>query len=170
MKKIPFREAIGSLMHLAIHTRPDLLPAVSFCSRFMSKAQAGHSSAVKRIFRYLNGTAKLGLTLGKLAPDLTVIGYSDADNAGDLSYRKSTTGYVFQMCGSTISFSCKKQATVALSTTEAEYIALAATVQQAIWIRELLNSLNLKLPQSIIIFEDNQATIQSTKHSTTTPN
>jgi len=93
-----------------------------------------------------------------------VVGYCDADFAGDTEQRKSTTEYIFQLFGSTIVWSSRKQSTVALSTTEAEYTALASTVCECLWIRGMLDEmqiLNLAVPTSI--YEDNQSCITITK-------
>ena len=93
------------------------------------------------------------------------VGYSDADWGGDLDDRKSTSGYVFQISGGAVSWSSKKQTCVALSTAEAEYVALASATQEAMWMRRLSAELSGKPPVgATMIFEDNQYAISMTKN------
>lgn len=92
------------------------------------------------------------------------VGFSDADFAGDIDDRKSTTGYMFQMCGAAISWRSKKQTCVALSTAEAEYIALACAGQEAVWIRQLLSDMRCTPTGPTMMFEDNQSTISMVKN------
>ena len=95
-----------------------------------------------------------------------LVGYSDADWAGDLETRRSTTGYLFQLGGGAISWNSKRQSSVALSTTEAEYMALSAATQEAIWLRMLLEDLHIPQEQATVILEDNQACIAVVKNPT----
>ena len=92
-----------------------------------------HWTAIKRILRYLKGTSNFGLQYNFDSPDCA--GYSDADWAGDVGDRKSTSGYVFLLGGAAISWKSSKQSCVALSTAEAEYVALSAAAQEAIWLQ-----------------------------------
>ena len=114
-----YRSAVGALIYAATGTRPDIANAVGNVGKYMENPQKQHWDAVKRIFRYLNGTRNLGLQYTKGNQEL--VGYSDSDYAGDVETRKSTTGYVFQLGNSTITWNSKRQSTVAQSTTEAEY-------------------------------------------------
>ena len=93
-----------------------------------------------------------------------LIGYSDADWGGDLAERKSTSGYVFLLAGGAISWSSKKQSTVALSTTEAEYIAMCHASKEAIWLRQLLADINYKILGPTSIYGDNQGCIALSKN------
>ena len=121
-----YQQAIGCLTYLSTATRrPDIAIAVSILSRFMSKPSKEHWSGVKRIFRYLKGTLNFGLKFTVDERNLELIGFSDADWAGDLDTRHSTSGYIFKIRNSTFSWCSKKQITVAKSTPEAEYVALA---------------------------------------------
>uniref|UniRef100_A0AAV1VH94 Reverse transcriptase Ty1/copia-type domain-containing protein n=1 Tax=Peronospora matthiolae TaxID=2874970 RepID=A0AAV1VH94_9STRA len=133
----PFREAVGVSMHLTTATRPDIAFAVGYVSRFMENPREEHLVAVKRIFRYLQGT-KMHEICYKLNNKIEFRGYSDADWAGDLTDRKSTLGYTFMLLGAPVSWGSKKQPSVSLSTTEAEYIALSLTIQEGKWIHRLL--------------------------------
>jgi hypothetical protein len=163
MKNIPYKEAIGSLMYLMIGTRPDIAAAVCKLSQFMQNPGLNHWSAIKRVFRYLQGTKDYELVY-KPNKNISVVGYSDADWANDLDDRKSISGYIFKVNGNTVSWSCKKQKVVALSSTEAEYMAYSEAVKEAIWIRELLKDLNYEQLEPSVIFEDNQSTIKLAKN------
>ena len=135
--QVQFISAVGSLLYLSIMTRPDITYAVSNVAKFCASPSKQHWTAVKRIMRYLKGTLSLGLLYRKDGSS-DCIGYCDADWAGDMDDRKSTSGYMFQISGAAISWRSKKQPCVALLTAEAEYIALASAAQEAIWMRQLL--------------------------------
>ena len=92
------------------------------------------------------------------------MGYSDADWANDLDNRHSTSGNVFVMSGGAISWLSQKQATVALSTAEAEYIALGSVTQEVIWLRQLLSDLKVNVQESPELLEDNQGSIAMAKN------
>ena len=162
--KVKYQSAVGSLLYLSTRSRPDIAFAVGNAARYCAQPTQLHWSAVKRILRYLKGTTHLGLMY---RPDnSTLVGYSDADWAGDTNDRKSTSGYVFMMSGSAISWRSKKQSSVALSTAEAEYIALSSATQEAMWLRQLLSSLkDFPLSEPTIIYEDNQSTICMAKNN-----
>ena len=117
-----------------------------------------HVTAVKRVFRYLNGTRNLGITYQPTS-DTEILGFTDADWAQDISDRKSTSGYVFTLSGGAISWSSKKQTSVALSTMEAEFVALSHATKDAIWLRTLLTDLGFPPSGPIRILCDNQAAI-----------
>lgn len=161
MTNIPYQEAVGSLMYLAQCTRPDILYAVNQLSRYNSNPGMQHWGAVKTLFRYLRGTASMKLVYRKDG-DNNINGYSDADWAADVDDRKSTTGYVFTLQGAAISWCCKRQPTIALSTCEAEYMALSATVQEASWWQGLTAQFGATGPISINC--DNQSTIAIAKN------
>ena len=162
----PFREAVGALMHLATATRPDIAFAVGYVSRFMENPQVEHWTAVKRIFRYLQGTKTHGICF-KSADEVDFRGYSDADWAGDHCDRKSTSGYAFLLMSAPISWGSKKQSSVSLSTSEAEYVALSLAIQEGKWIHHLLCEIlaaSNKSAPGLKIFEDNQSCIKMTKN------
>ena len=161
-----YQSAVGSLLYLSTKTRPDIAYAVGVVSRFCSNPSNSHWVAVKRILRYLQGTVNVGL-LYSARCESTVTGYSDADWAGDVVDRISTTGYVFLMSGGAVSWRSKKQSCVALSTAEAEYMALACTFQEAIWMRKLLRSLSFDYENAsnpTVVYEDNQSAICMSKN------
>lgn len=143
MQSIPFREAVGCLMYLAQCTRPDICFAVNKLSRYSSNPGLKHWAAVKHLMRFLQGTKNHKLCYRKRdgqIPD--IIGFSDADWASDSDNRKSTTGYTFVCQGGAISWGSRKQPTVALSSCEAEYMAISAGLQEAIWWHGLRREIN----------------------------
>src|SRR5665213_2460535 len=160
-----FRQMIGSLMYLMIGMRPDIAAAVSIISQFASNPMTLYHQATKRILRYLKGMINLKLNFGEKlnsgeeSQSPTLIGYSDANWGNDVSTRRSTTGYIFFLSGGAISWSSKRQATVALSSTEAEYMALTQATKEAIWLRSLLAELNYTQERPTTLFEDNQSAI-----------
>jgi hypothetical protein len=146
-----FGSKIGSEMYLAVHTRPDIAYAVSVLSRFLSNPSPQHLKAADRILQYLRGTKYLGITYGGNANEqITQLhGYCDADYAGDKSQRKSVSGNVFFFAGGVVSHSSKRQTTVALSTTEAEYYALAKAVAESLWLQMIIKELMYNEPGQI---------------------
>jgi hypothetical protein len=127
----------------------------------MSKPTSVHWSAAKTVLRYLAGTTDYGITYGTGNPGLQV--YCDADYAGDIDTRRSTTGYVFILNGGAITWSSRLQPTVAASTTEAEYMAAASTVKEALWLRKLFKDLRLNI-DIIAINADSQSAIKLIKN------
>uniref|UniRef100_A0A7N2R0F3 Integrase catalytic domain-containing protein n=1 Tax=Quercus lobata TaxID=97700 RepID=A0A7N2R0F3_QUELO len=121
MSKVPYASAIGSLMYAMVYTRPDIAHAVGVVSRFMSRPGKQHWEAVKWILRYLKGS--LDTCLCFTGASLKLQGYVNADFAGDIDSRKSTTGFVFTLGGTAISWGSNLQKIVTLSTTEVEYVA-----------------------------------------------
>ena len=127
MKGVPYQSAVSALMYLMVGTHPDLAAAVGSLSRFASDPCPTHWQALKRVLRYLQATPTHSIRFsGSINGNL--IGYSDADWASDIETRRSTSGYVFIFNGGCISWGSKKQRTVALSSTEAEYMALSEAV------------------------------------------
>ena len=149
MSRVPYASAVGSLMYAMVCTRPDLAQAVSVVSRFMSHPGKDHWQAVKRIFRYLRGTSDVGLVYGD-SENCVLAGYSDSDYAADLDGRRSMTGYVFTVGGSVVSWKATLQPSVALSTTEAEYMALTEAAKEGIWLKGLVTDLGLQQDQATV--------------------
>ena len=118
----------------------------------------------KRILRYIRGTIHYGLKFSGLEACTTLIGFSDADWARDLNTRKSTSGYIFQIGGATVSWCSRKQSAVAKSSTEAEYVALSSATQEAIWLRRLMKDLGNITDKPTTIFQDNQGAIELAKN------
>ena len=150
---VQYQSMVGSLLHAARATRPHIAFAVSTVSKFNAAPTQAHLTAVKRIYRYLKGTLHMKLQYNCTGDHL--VRYSDADWENDLDDRHSTTGNAFVMSGGAVSWLSQKQATVALSTSEAEYVALGSAAQEAIWLQQLLFDFRANPEATINIFEDN---------------
>lgn len=157
--KVPYQEAVGSLLHLTQGTRPDLAYAVNDVSRFNANHSDEHWRAVKRIFRYLKGTMDNKLIFHS-KNDTEMHAYSDADWGSQIDDRRSCSGYTVIMSNAAISWCSKRQPIVALSSTEAEYIALSSSVREVIWIRQLAKEVDDKFDGPTLIWCDNQSTIK----------
>ncbi|XP_047100986.1 secreted RxLR effector protein 161-like [Schistocerca piceifrons] len=140
LHRIPYQQAIVSLLYLDQSTRLDIAYAVGVLSRFNSNYRKIHWEAVKQIMRYIKGTVNVGIAFRKSGTTETE-GFCDADYASDLHQRLSTTGYIFKLAGPAVSWTSKRQQTVALSTTEAEYMALSAAAQELVYLQGLLREL-----------------------------
>lgn len=156
---MPYKELIGCLMYVVLTSRPDLSASVNYLSQFQSCATDTHYQHLKRILRYIKQTAGLKLIYQRTESAEPLIGYADADYANDQNDRKSISGFVFKVFGSTITWSSRKQNTIALSSTEAEYIALSSAACEAVWIRGFLQDIGIKIEKPTKIYEDNQACI-----------
>ncbi|KAM2961779.1 hypothetical protein FF1_031321 [Malus domestica] len=152
-----YRSLVGSLQYLTF-TRPDIAYAVNSVCQFMTAPTYIHLISVKRIIRYLQGTAECGVTY-VADTDIHLTAFSDADWAADLNTRRSVTGYVVYLGGNPISWQSKKQPSVSRSSTEAEYKALAHTAADVAWIRLILKDLGVPLPFQPTIFCDNKSAI-----------
>ena len=127
-KHFPFASLIGKLLYCSNCTRPDTAMAVNHMNRYMTSATVCHWEQAKRVLRYMKGTSQLSLTFNGRLP-LKLLMWQDS-SFGDGDARRSKTGYVAMICGSAIAWGSKFQPSVALSTTEAEYMALSATTQE----------------------------------------
>lgn len=123
MERITYTSVVGSVMYAMVCNRRDLAYAASVVSRFMSKPGLTHWESLKWLMRYLKGAAGTGLYFSKNTfKEEALVGYVDSDYAGSIDTRKSLTGFVFTLYGTTISLKSNLQSVVALSTTEAEYV------------------------------------------------
>eukprot|EP00942_MAST-04A_sp_MAST-4A-sp1_P000680 g680.t1 len=165
MKKLPFRQLLGTLAHLARFTRPDIKFAVFYIARYQNNPGQKHYSALKRICRYLQGTKTEGIVFGNSKLPLTI--FVDADYGGDPDRRRSTTGYCCLFYGGPGSTKSKLQPVIADSSTAAELIAISAASKEARWLSWLIKDFgcspnytiaqqNPKLPlDPVVIYEDN---------------
>jgi len=156
-----YRGMIGSLLYLTA-SRPDILFSVCLCARSQSDPREPHLTDVKRIFRYLKGTTNLGL-LYKKSSDYKLVGFCDADYAGDRIERKSTSGNCQFLGENLISWASKRQATIALSTAEAEYISAASCCTQLLSMKHQLEDYQIT-ENCIPIYCDNTAAICLSKN------
>ena len=165
MRSVPYRELTGALLWVAIISRPDIAFAASHLAKFNSNPGQVHWKAAKRVLRYLSATRKLCLVLGcdNSGTD-ALTGYTDSDWARDRDDSRSYGAYVFMLGDSCVSWSSRKQPTVATSSTEAEYMALSNATKQAIWLRSLLSEIGLFIEStSTTMYADNRGAIELTK-------
>ncbi|KAM3206760.1 hypothetical protein ACQJBY_062115 [Aegilops geniculata] len=157
-----YRSIIGSMRYL-VNTHPDIAYAVGVASRFMETPGKQHWAIIRQILRYVRGTLNYGCTY-KAGEGTVLTGFSDSDHAGDLTDRKSTTGLVFFMGPSVITWSSQKQKIVALSSCEAEYIAAATAATQAVWLRGLVSEMLGTEKQKVQLKIDNKSAIELSKN------
>jgi hypothetical protein len=156
----PYREMVGSLGYLANGTRIDIAAALAVVSRFCNNPKRLHCDMIRRIYQYLCGNRNYLFYPYKLK--LEVVGYCDA-SFGNLEDYTSLVGYCFKIGDSIIDWKAYKEPIIALSTAEAEYVALTPTIQELIWLQQLLKDVGYK-QATTIIKEDNQACISITKN------
>ena len=160
MRTVPYISAVGSLLYLAISTRPDIAYAVSVLARFNTNPGKAHWAAVKHLFRYLKGSMDYKLSY---SPDPSTsemfVSYSDADHGGDKDTGYSTGAYVVKMGTGAVSWRSKLQEVVTLSTTEAEYIAACHAGQEMIWFHNLLEELGYNFSKPHTLHIDNMSAI-----------
>jgi transposase InsO family protein len=162
MSSVPYRQAIGALRYLADVSRPDIAAAVGEVSRYCESPEPQHWQAVCRIFKYLVGTKDFALEF-KAGDSIQLEAFADANWGGDVQTRRSTTGYLVFSNGPVSWRSCL-QRSVALSTAEAELMAVCEAACEVIWWRQLLFELGFPQPMPTTIFNDNQACIAMTDH------
>lgn len=152
-----YQRLVGKLIYLA-HTRPDIAFSVSVVSQFMHSPYEEHLEAVYRILRYLKSNPGKGLYFKK-TNDRDVSIFTDADWAGSVIDRKSTTGYCAYVWGNLVTWRSKKQGVVARSSAEAEFRAMAQGICELLWIQKLLEELKLKIDLPLKLFCDSKAAI-----------
>ncbi|KAM6570403.1 hypothetical protein CsatB_018388 [Cannabis sativa] len=164
MDSMPYASCVGSLMYCMVCTRPDLAYALIMVSRFIADPGKEHWSAVKWILRYLKGSMDIGLVYdNKFQEGIEVNGYVDSDYAGSIDTRRSITGYAFTVLGGCISWKSNLQKVVALSSTEAEYMAATEAIKEAIWLKGFTHELGFK-SESITVHCDNQSALHLMKN------
>ena len=165
-----YKSLVGSLLYAAGGTRPDIAFAVGQLARHMDSPTEADWSNGKHVLKYLAGSLNKGLKFGgsdaHCSVNTQLVGFSDADYAGDILTRRSTTGYIFFLNGGAVSWKSRLQPTVALSTAEAEYMALCSTTCEALFLRALLLEFGFKQPATAIL-EDNQSAINMSKSAMT---
>ncbi|CCE33420.1 uncharacterized protein CPUR_07344 [Claviceps purpurea 20.1] len=164
-----YQQGIGSLMYAMTFTRPDIAFVLGKLSQFMSDPAEHHGHALKALLRYMKSTAGQKLHFGPGGAHKHFAMYSDADWAGDKSDRKSISGSVAMFYGGPISWSSKKQRSVATSSCESEYMALSACTKQGQWIGQIFRDLKLskyvgKNPTCVQMLGDNQGAIALVKN------
>ena len=163
MSKVFYSLAVGSLMYSMVCTRPDIEHAVGVVSRYMKNTCKEHWKKVHWILSYLRVTTSHALCFGGL--DIVLHGYVDADMVGDKDSRRSTTGYVFTVGGTKLSWISKLQPVVALSTMEAKYVAATEASKEMIWLQRFMVGLGKK-KENRRLYSDSQSSIHLAKNST----
>lgn len=159
MSRTPYRQLLGRLLFIVTTTRPDAAFPVSQLGRFAENPGSQHWKALIKVLRYLRSTSGFGLhySVDKLQQQLTA--YSDADWGNSLDDRRSVSGVLLVLNGGPVIFKSKYQRTVALSTSEAEYMALSMCTQDILWARMLMADLGFEQKNPTVIYEDNQGAI-----------
>ncbi|KAH9785565.1 hypothetical protein KPL71_010000 [Citrus sinensis] len=163
MRRVPYAEAVGSLMYAMLCTRPDICFAVGMVSRYQSNPGPEHWTAVKHIMKYLKRTKNYMLVYS--GDELIPVGYTDSDFMSDKDSRKSTSGYVFTLGSGAISWRSVKQSCIADSTTEAEYVAASEAAKEAVWLRKFLQDLEVvpAVTAPLKLFCDNSGAVAQSK-------
>nr|GEX76823.1 integrase, catalytic region, zinc finger, CCHC-type, peptidase aspartic, catalytic [Tanacetum cinerariifolium] len=150
-----YRGMIGTLLHLTPN-RHDLQFSICMCARYQARSTEKHLHAIKRIFRYLRGTVNHGLWYS-MDSSITLTAFGDADHAGCQDTRRSTSGSMQFLRDRLVSWSLKRQKSVAISSTKAEYIALSSCRAQIIWMRSQLTDYGLGFNKIQMYCDNNNA-------------
>ena len=158
-----YQQLIGSLMYAMISTRADIAYATGLLAQHAANPGDEHWNAAKRIMRYLKGSIDLGIVYRR-TKGLDLKGYVDADYAGDKSSSRSTTRWAFIIAKAITAYSSRKQPTISLSSTEAEYVASSSAARELIWIWQFLDELGLLPDGPTTVFSDNQSAMSLAKN------
>jgi len=165
MSEVPYLSAVGSLQYLAIMTQPDIAHSVAYLAHFNSNPGPEHWKALKHLFYYVKGTADHKLTYqGNLASNELFLTYSDASHGDCVDTGCSTAGYVTMIVGGAVGWYSKLQTIVALSTTEAEYMAAVEAGKEIAWMRNILSEFEYSVEQPSTLKMDNQSAITVSKN------
>lgn len=138
-----YRQLVGSVMYLVLCTRPDISFSTGALSKFLSDLTDAHWTSAIRLLRFLQGTIDMKLLFSRSA-GFDIVAYCDADWASSYD-RKSTTGYLIYIGNNLVMWKSKKQSTIALSSTEAEFIAATETIREIIWVRNFTDSFRIEI-------------------------
>lgn len=154
-----YQSLVGSLLYISNTTRPDICAAVNFICRRTNSPRKSDWEAAKQILKYLKSTINLKMKF--LKGDNKVLEcYVDADWAGEIRGRKSTSGCLITLGKNPVYWHCRKQTCVASSTTEAEFIAAAVACKEFLWIIRLLEDCGIEVIKPVLVYEDNQSCIK----------
>lgn len=157
-----YRSLVGGLLYVAVNARPDIAVSVAILGRSVSRPTERDWKAAKRVVRYLKGTKQFKLEF-RPGDGWDLVGYSDADWAGDQRSRRSTTGFIYFVGSGPVAWVSRRQSSVSLSSMEAEYIALSEASQELIWLRRLLNEIGEDISMATTVYEDNQSCLSFVK-------
>ncbi|TPX42812.1 DNA-directed DNA polymerase [Synchytrium endobioticum] len=163
--KSQYQQAMGMLLYLARCTRPDIMTSVSILCKYSSNPTTYHWKGVLHLLKYLKGSQNYILELG----GTELSGYADSDWATNKEDRKSRSGMIIKMGRGCVSWSSKKQSTIALSSSEAEYYALGDTIKEILWLQNLLEGIQYTVPLPTIIYEDNRGAQLMAENPLVTP-
>lgn len=159
-----YQSKIGSLLYLAVHTRPDIAYQCSMLSRFLTNPSPQHIKAANRVFHYLAGTINLCIVYdGMLEVRQSKLHcFTDSDWGGCRNTRVSAGGSIFSLAGGIVSTSTKRQRNVSLSSTEVEYHALGACIQELLWIQQIMGQMQYNGNDIVKtrVYTDNQSSIE----------
>ena len=164
MRQYPYISVVGSLMYLAVTTRPDIAYAAGVLARFNSNPGPAHWQAAKHVLRYLKGTMDHSIIYQPSDSPEPFITYSDADHGGNPDNGKSTGGYVVKIGSGAVSWSSKLQPLVALSTTEAEHISAVEAGKEILWMHQFMGELGYSVSGPSVLRMDNQSAIAVSKN------
>ena len=163
MESVPYSEAIDCLMYSMVSTRPDLAYPISVLSRYMANPSEPHWEGLKWLLRYIKGTLNYGLHFKKAKGHIQLEGFVDSDYAANRDNRKSVTSFIFLLNGNCICWKTQLQPVVALSTTEAEFMAVTEAIKEGIWLQGLLKELKM-LKGRVTVYSDSQSAIHLSKN------
>ncbi|GMF14669.1 unnamed protein product [Phytophthora lilii] len=166
--KTQFQELVGSLLYVANATRPDISVALSILFQFLDNPLEIHWNAAIRVLCYLKGTATLGIQFLR-NKHFVLEAFADANWGGDKLTRRSTSGVLLLLGGAPVVFKSKRQATVALSSAEAEYVSLALATQEVAWLRFVLLEMGFKVEKPTTVYLDNKSAISIASNHGYTP-
>src|SRR5260221_9865084 len=143
--KCMYQSMLGSLMYTAIGTQPDIMFAIHYLSQHSIALGEKHLNVMKHVYHYLNRTLDLGLLFYGNQFNCDLVGFSDSDWASDPNTQRLVSGYAFLFCRAVIAWSVKKQLTIALSSTKAEYMAMTHSGKEVIFLNHLFNDLEIPI-------------------------
>lgn len=155
-----YRKIIGMLLYISTNSRPDISASVAILAQKVAQPRDVDLKESLRIVKYLIKTKDLSLIFGNDKSQSYLQAFSDANWAEDRTHRKSMSGTLCQVFGASVSWSSRKQDVVAISTTESEYYALAETIREVIWLKELLTDFKILTQNPIPVFVDSQSCIK----------
>ena len=163
--RTPYQEVVGCLQWIAGCTRPDISYAASYLARYMVAPLTHHWELAMKVVSYLICTSTVGIELGGNPTGLEI--WVDSSWGDCKDTRRSTTGYIVMLDGSPVGWISHRQATIALSTLQGEYMSASEAAREAIWLRGLLGELGMAVSGPTTLWCDNQGAIQLTKRPAT---
>lgn len=161
-----FKKAVGTLLYLAVFSRPDVAFAVNYLARFQANPQTEHWMLIKRICRYLRGTSSYGLMFLCQETAHPIQCYVDSDFAGDIKSTKSTTGFLLFVYGCPVHWCSRLQSIVAQSSAEAEFMAISHAASEIMFLAQLMEETIMISSYPVPMYEDNMAARQNCLTST----